>query len=115
MPDLYGENVGSRDSDGNAGKEGICKHKSCVETIAFFIIPSRFNVLFMLYKDKDNSVQVSFISGCHRLTPVFANYPSLSFCRFFNDCHTKYTGFILCKEINRNVQAVSQSQAAANP
>ena len=37
----------------------------------------------MLYQDKDNSVQVSFISGCHRLTPILAKYHSLSFCRFF--------------------------------
>ena len=36
----------------------------------------------MFSHDKDNSVQVSFKSGCHSLTPVFANFPSLSLFTF---------------------------------
>ena len=65
-------------------KERMCKHKSYVKTIVFFIIANKFNVQFQLYQDKDNFVQVSFISGCHSLTPLLANYPSLSFCRASN-------------------------------
>ena len=57
----------------------------------FFIIPNKFDVQFMSHLDTDNSVQVSFIPGCHRLMPVLANYPSLSCCRIFRDCQTKYT------------------------
>ena len=36
----------------------------------------------MFLQDKDNSVQVSFKSGCHSLTPVLANFPSLSLFSF---------------------------------
>ena len=32
-----------------------------------------------MFKSSDNSAQVSFIPGCHRLMPVLADYPSLSF------------------------------------
>ena len=32
MPDSYGENFGLTDSESNTGNEGICKHKSYVET-----------------------------------------------------------------------------------
>ena len=31
-----------------------------------------------MFNSCDNSVQVSFIPGCHRLMPVLADYPSLS-------------------------------------
>ena len=81
MPDSYGENFGLTDSESNTGNEGVCKHKSYVETrwVFFFVIPNNYNVQFMPYQDKGNSVQVSF----NRLTPVLANYHSLSFCRFY--------------------------------
>ena len=36
----------------------------------------------MQLQDKDNSVQVSFKSGCHSLTPVLASFPSLSLFSF---------------------------------
>ena len=36
----------------------------------------------MLLQDKDNYVQVSFKSGWHSLTPVLANFPSLSLFSF---------------------------------
>ena len=91
MPYSYGENFSFTDSEITAGKEGICEHKSYVETRFFFNILNNYNVQFMPYQDKDNSVQVSYILGRHRLTPILANYPILSFCRFFHDCHTKYT------------------------
>ena len=32
----------------------------------------------LMFNSCDNSVQVSFIPGCHRLMPVLADYPSLS-------------------------------------
>ena len=44
----------------------------------------------------DNSVQVSFIPGCHRLMPLLKDYPSLSCCIFFRDYQTKYTGYHTC-------------------
>ena len=34
-------------------------------------------------QDTDNSVQVSFIPSFHRIKPVLANYPSLSFNNSF--------------------------------
>ena len=43
-------------------------------------------------EDTDNSVQGSFIPGFPMVKPVFANYPSLSFCRFIRDCRAKYIG-----------------------
>ena len=56
MPDSYGENVSFTDS--NAGKEGLCKHTSYVETIVSFIIPNNYNVKVMPYQDEYNFVQV---------------------------------------------------------
>ena len=38
------------------------------------MLPNKFNEQFMFYQDKDNSVLVSIISGCHRLTTVLAGY-----------------------------------------
>ena len=35
-----------------------------------------------MFNSCDNSVQVSFIPGCHRLMLVLADYPSLSCCIF---------------------------------
>ena len=61
MPDSHGKDVGLTNSDSYAGKEGLCKHKIYVETSSFIII-----------RGKDNSVQVSFISGCHKITPVLS-------------------------------------------
>ena len=91
IPESYCENFSLKDSDSNAGEEGICKHKSCVERTVFFfffffIIPIKFNVQFIPYQDKENSVQGSIISGGLRLSSVLTNYPSLSFCRFVHDC-----------------------------
>ena len=36
----------------------------------------------MFVQDKNNSVQFSFKSGCHSLTPVLANFHSLSIFSF---------------------------------
>ena len=47
-----------------------------------FISSNKLNVQLMFLQDKDNSVQVSFKSGCHSLTPVLANFPSLSLFSF---------------------------------
>ena len=57
-----------------------------------FNIPNEFNVQFMPHQDTGYSVQVSFIPDSHSVKPALANYPSLSFCRFFRDCRAKYTG-----------------------
>ena len=43
-----------------------------VNSETFFISPNQFNVQLMLVQDKNNSVQVSFISGSHSLIPVLA-------------------------------------------
>ena len=53
----------------------------------------------LMFNSCDNSVQVSFIPGCHRLMPVHADYPSLSCCIFFRDCQTKYIGYHTCIKI----------------
>ena len=53
----------------------------------------------MLFQDKDNSVQVPFITGCHSLTLVLANFPNLSFCSLFYKCYTKYSGLILVSNL----------------
>ena len=47
-----------------------------------FISSNKLNVQLIFLQDKDNSVQVSFKSGCHSLTPVHANFPSLSLLSF---------------------------------
>ena len=41
----------------------------------FFIIPNKFDFHFMSHQVTDNSVQVSFIPGCHRLMPALATIP----------------------------------------
>ena len=55
-------------------KKGIYKYIERNKSF-FFIIPNKFDVQFMSHQDIDNTVQVSFIPGCHRLMPVLANYP----------------------------------------
>ena len=60
-------------------KKGICKHKSYKELKFFSLLP----LTSLMFNSCDNSVQVSFIPGCHRLMPVLADYPSLSCCIFF--------------------------------
>ena len=47
-----------------------------------FISSNKLNVRLMFLQDKDNSVQVSFKSDCHSLTPVLANFPGLSLFSF---------------------------------
>ena len=47
-----------------------------------FISANKLNVQLMFLKVKDNSVQVSFKSDCHSLTPVLPNFPSLSLFSF---------------------------------
>ena len=63
-------------------------------TVLVFIIPQKINVQFMPHQDTRYSVQVSFTLGCHRVKPVLANYPSLSFSRLFRDCRATHTGKI---------------------
>ena len=102
MSDSYDKNLCLTDSNCNhfVGEEGIYKPKSYVEIRVYsspagvqstrraiiFIIPNKFNVQFMSHQDTGYSVQVSFIPSSHRVKPALANYPSLSFCRFFRDC-----------------------------
>ena len=47
-----------------------------------FISSNKLNVHLMFLQDKENAVQVSFKSGWHSLTPVHANFPSLSLFSF---------------------------------
>ena len=47
-----------------------------------FISSNKLFGQLMSIQDNDNPVHVSFKSGCHSITPVLANFPSLSLFSF---------------------------------